>query len=764
MARPDPDRWVAVATTRPETLLGDVAVAVHPDDERYRSLVGQRGDPARSSAAACRSSPTRRSTPSSAPGRSRSRRPTTRTTTRPASGTAWRRSPSSTRRRGSTRRVASSQGLDRFEARRRIVERLADMGDLESEQPHQMVVGHCERCGTVVEPRLSVQWFIRTADLAARALASVREGRTRIVPAALREGVRPLDGEHPRLGGRPPAVVGAPHPGLVLSRRPHHGQRRVGGAERLRRPAAGRRPSWSRSPTSSTPGSAAGLWPFSTLGWPDDTPDLRRFYPTSVMETGYDILFFWVARMMMLGLFLTDVEPFHTVYLHGLVRAQGGVKMSKTKGNVTDPVELIDEIGADAVRLALTTGTSAGQRPAADDGQARRGAELRQQAVERRALRARQRACRRGRGARRTTQASRRPHHPSPSAGSALAWRRSPPTPPDRLDRLDLGGYAGAVTEFAWSDFCDWYLEMAKIELRDPSRAAGRGAAGVADRCRGAGRHAAPPASGHAVRDRGDLGRAGSSRRRSTDELLMSAPVASAPADRDQPAEEEFAKLAEVVRAARNLRTEAGVPAGATRRASTSPRPARQRRGRDRGRPSLPRAAGAGRAAGCMPEARRCRRDGGARARRLGAIWLEERRRSAGGPTRAARRAAPEPGPGGRPSWPIPRSCERAPQRSSSASGPGWPTSRSGCGRWVAAAGRGRIAPDRSHRTRTSRGISPPQQAQTRARAGAGAGVRPGPGPPVLAWRWPTSPAAATPSASPPGPMSSRRCHGSSSR
>ncbi len=105
---------------------------------------------------------------------------------------------------------------------------------------------------------------------------------------------------------------------------------------------------------------SSGLWPFSTLGWPDDTPDYRRFYPTSVMETGYDILFFWVARMMMLGLFLTDAEPFHTVYLHGIVRAEGGVKMGKTKGNVVDPLEVVEEFGADAMRFALVVGTSPG--------------------------------------------------------------------------------------------------------------------------------------------------------------------------------------------------------------------------------------------------------------------------------------------------------------------------------------------------------------------------------------------------------------------
>ncbi len=179
---PEPDHWVAVATTRPETLLGDVAVAVHPDDERYRALVGREAilpflgrrlpiiadevvDPAFGTGC----------------GQDHAG-PRSRTTTRPGSGTAC--PPITVLDEEARINEAGGEfaGLDRFEARRRIVQRLAEMGDLESEQSHQMVVGHCERCGTVIEPRLSVQWFIRTADLAARALASVREGRTRIVP------------------------------------------------------------------------------------------------------------------------------------------------------------------------------------------------------------------------------------------------------------------------------------------------------------------------------------------------------------------------------------------------------------------------------------------------------------------------------------------------------------------------------------------------------------------------------------------------------
>ena len=471
LAAPDgtaqPDAWVAVATTRPETLLGDVAVAVHPEDDRYRDLVGREAilpflgrrlpviaddavDPSFGTGAV-------KITPAHDPDDYET-------------GKRHGLTPISVLDEEARINEAGGEfaGLDRFEARRRIVERLRELGDLESEVSHQMVVGHCERCGTVVEPRLSVQWFIRTTDLAARALASVREGRTTIVPARFEkvyahwmENIRDWAvGRQLWWGHRIPAWF-CPDEHITVSDQPEG----PASCATCGRPAA----ELVQESDIFDTWFSSGLWPFSTLGWPDDTPDLRRFYPTSVMETGYDILFFWVARMMMLGLFLTDVEPFHTVYLHGLVRAQGGVKMSKTKGNVTDPVELIDEIGADAVRLALTTGTS----PGAD-----------QRLTMAKLDRSRNFANKLWNAARFVI--AREPTEggtggSEDSAGSETLpeqWIRSrlAATIADatrRLDRLDLGGYAGLVMEFAWSDLCDWYLEMAKIEFRDPERAAG---------------------------------------------------------------------------------------------------------------------------------------------------------------------------------------------------------------------------------------------------------------------------------------------------
>ena len=550
---PDPDHWVAVATTRPETLLGDVAVAVHPADERYRSLVGREAilpflgrrlpiiadeavDPEFGTGAV-------KITPAHDPDDYEA-------------GKRHGLTPINVLDEGARINEAGGEfaGLDRFEARRRIVDRLAEMGDLESEQPHPMVIGHCERCGTVIEPRLSVQWFIRTEDLAARALASVREGRTRIVPprfekvyAHWMENIHDWAvGRQLWWGHRIPAWF-CPDGHITVSDRTEGPD----ACQTCGRPAS----ELVQESDIFDTWFSAGLWPFSTLGWPDDTPDLRRFYPTSVMETGYDILFFWVARMMMLGLFLTDVEPFHTVYLHGLVRAQGGVKMSKTKGNVTDPVEVIEEIGADAVRLALTTATSPGNDQrltmAKLDGSRNFANKL-------------WNAARFVLGSEPDGQL---PDAEPADAPPSLAerWIRSmlaaiTADATARLDRLDLGGYAGSVTEFAWSDFCDWYLEMAKIELRDPAAPPGAarrvwrtGAEVLADTLRLL--HPVIPFVTEEIW--ASLGPAAGR----TEELLISAPWPRA-ATRDQPAEEEFEKLAELVRAARNLRTEAGISAG----------------------------------------------------------------------------------------------------------------------------------------------------------------------------------------------------------
>src|SRR5688500_16742560 len=341
----DPDAWISVATTRPETLLGDTAVAVHPHDERYRDLVGRhailpflgRRLPIVADAHVEREVGTGavKITPAHDPDdyelSQRHGLPAVTVLDEHARMTS---------------EAGEFFGRDRYEAREAILDRLREMGDLEAERPHQMVVGHCERCATVVEPRLSVQWFIRVKPLADRALASVREGRTRILPAHFEkvyahwmENIHDWAvGRQLWWGHRIPAWF-CPDGHVTVS----DDESGPDACADCGRPAGELRQESDIFDT----WFSSGLWPFSTLGWPDETPDMARFYPTSVMETGYDILFFWVARMMMLGLFCTDTEPFHTVYLHGMIRAEGGVKMSKTKGNSVDPLDMISEIGAD---------------------------------------------------------------------------------------------------------------------------------------------------------------------------------------------------------------------------------------------------------------------------------------------------------------------------------------------------------------------------------------------------------------------------------
>jgi valyl-tRNA synthetase len=347
---------IVVATTRPETMLGDTAVAVHPEDERYRGLVGRTVvlplvgrelpivadgmvDPAFGSGAV-------KITPGHDPNDfllgKRHNLPVLTILHDDA--------------RLNDEVPPPYRGLDRFVARKRVVADLEALGLVEKVEEHQMAVGVCSRSGAIVEPRVSRQWFVRIQPLADEALRAVRERSIALLPEFQEkiyfEWMNNIQdwciSRQLWWGHRIPVWYCACGEVIVseedVARCPKCGSERLEMDQDVL-------DTWFSS----------GLWPFSTMGWPEPTEDLKTFYPTSVLVTGYDILFFWVARMVMLGLKFMGQVPFHQVLLHGLLRDQHGEKMSKTKGNGIDPLEMIDKYGADALRFTLAAGTVLGQ-------------------------------------------------------------------------------------------------------------------------------------------------------------------------------------------------------------------------------------------------------------------------------------------------------------------------------------------------------------------------------------------------------------------
>ena len=342
---------IVVATTRAETMMGDGAVAVHPDDPRYKDLVGKmvllplvnRMIPIIADVLVD---------------------PEFGTGAVKVTGAHDPNDFEMAMRHGIEMPIIMNEhgvmansgtrfdGMDRFEARKEVVEELRKMGRIVSEKrPYIHAVGHCQRCDTTVEPRLSKQWFVKVAPLAKAAGDAVRDGRIKIEPEELAPRYFDwIDNMHDWCisrqlwwGHQIPVYYGP------------NGEVVVCGPDD--KPPAG----YVQDPDVLDTWFSSGLWPFSTLGWPDKTPDLEKFYPTSVLVTGYDILFFWVARMVLLGLFATEgVAPFHTIALHGLVRDRFGKKMSKSRGNTVDPIEFMDKYGSDALRFTLANGANPG--------------------------------------------------------------------------------------------------------------------------------------------------------------------------------------------------------------------------------------------------------------------------------------------------------------------------------------------------------------------------------------------------------------------
>ncbi|MEP7056097.1 MAG: valine--tRNA ligase [Actinomycetota bacterium] len=459
---------VTVATTRVETMLGDTAVAVHPDDDRYRHLVGtevelpltgrhipiiadEHVDPEFGTGAV-------KVTPAHDPNDF-------------AIGQRHGLANITIMDERAVITVPGPfQGLDRFEARPAVTDALRELGLIVAEKrPYQHSVGHCSRCGTVVEPRLSLQWFVNVGPLAKKAGDAVRDGRTRIVPGELAKRYFDwVDNMHDWCisrqlwwGHRIP-VWYCPDGHITVPETDPTSCGVCGAAELTQDEDV--LDTWFSS----------GLWPFSTLGWPDQTPDLLKFYPTDVLLTGYDIIFFWVARMMMFALYAMPDTPFTTVALTGLVRDGRGRKMSKSSGTAVDPLEWMDKYGTDALRFALARGANPGSDvPIAEEWvEGARNFTNKLWNATRFALMS---------GA---TINGELPAYVELSTADRWILSRLGQVVAE-VDRAYDGDEAAGVREgyefgevsrtlqaFAWNEVCDWYIELAKLPINRGGREA----------------------------------------------------------------------------------------------------------------------------------------------------------------------------------------------------------------------------------------------------------------------------------------------------
>ena len=486
----DPTTFITVATTRPETMLGDTAVAVHPEDERYRDLVGKNvilpivgrkipivadeySDPEKGTGAV---KITLAHDFNDFEVGKRHKLPAINVLTVEAAININDNEDflagldSTPEQRGLWNQL---HGLDRFEARKLIVRVMEEGGFLAGIEPHRHQVPHGDRGGVPIEPYLTDQWYVNAAELARPAMASVREGRTNFVPKNWEktyfdwmENIQPwCISRQLWWGHQIPAWYG-PDGTIFVEKTEeealdtaiqhylaHEGPWKAWVEEKLENFEPG--DILTRDEDVLDTWFSSALWPFSTLGWPDQTPELKTYYQTDVLVTGFDIIFFWVARMMMMGLHFMDEEPFHTVYVHALVRDKNGAKMSKSKGNVIDPLDLIDEYGADALRFTLAIMAAQGRDvkldPARIAGYRNFGTKLW--------------------NATRFAEMNEVARDDDFWLGDArLAVNRWILTELTRTARAVTEGIASyrfneaaaAAYKFVWNQFCDWYLELLK--------------------------------------------------------------------------------------------------------------------------------------------------------------------------------------------------------------------------------------------------------------------------------------------------------------
>ncbi|ENR70661.1 valine--tRNA ligase [Brucella abortus] len=468
----NPHTYIIVATTRPETMLGDTGVAVNPKDERYHALVGNDvilplvgrhipivaddyADPEAGSGAV-KITPAHDFNDFEVGKRNNLRAINILT---PEAAITLKDNVDFLEDLELTAElkalIVELDGMDRFAARKRIVELMDERGYLEKIDDHTHAVPHGDRGGVPIEPYLTDQWYVNAGELAKPAMAAVRDGRTQIVPKNWEktyfdwmENIQPWCVSRQLWWGHQiPAWYGPDGHCFV--------EKSEAEAKAAARAHYGEDVALERDTDVLDTWFSSALWPFSTLGWPDKTPELATYYPTSVLVTGFDILFFWVARMMMMGLHFMEEIPFHTVYLHALVRNKHGAKMSKSKGNVIDPLELMDEYGADALRFTLAIMAAQGRDvkldPARIAGYRNFGTKLWNAT----------------RFAQMNGVKLAPDFRPENAKLAVNRWILTELTRATRAVTEGIATYrfneaAGAAYRFVWNQFCDWYLEFLK--------------------------------------------------------------------------------------------------------------------------------------------------------------------------------------------------------------------------------------------------------------------------------------------------------------
>ena len=542
-----------IATTRPETMLGDTAVAVHPDDERYQHLIGKTANlplcdteiPIIADAYVDREFGTGalKVTPAHDPNDYEIglRHNLEQRTVFTRDGYINENVPE--------RYV----GLSRWDCRKRVVEDLKSAGYLVKIVPHRHAVGHHDRCGAIVEPAISLQWFMNVRPLAQRAIEAAQKGEVKFIPERetarfyhWMENIEPWPIARQRWWGHQIPIWYCNACDAVTTGMETPQQCECGASDFRQEEDV--LDTWFSS----------GLWPFSTMGWPEATPELKTFYPTSVLVTGWDILFFWVARMVMLGLGCMDEVPFRTVYLHGLVADEKGQKMSKSKGNSIDPLETIAAYGADAFRFSLANASTPNPYVPLPESQIEAGRRF----------------------ANKIWNAARfilmnLEKHPVPAEMDTVdaaqetlevAWIRSRlnytiKTTTDAFENFRFHEAAQTIYAFLWHEFCDWFLEFTKQRIAQDEPEALWVAADVLEQTMRL-IHPIMPFLSEEIWQQ--LPHGGSRSEFAVDKGSVTVAHWPEPIGEDPTAENTMAMLMEVIESIRSIRGELNVPIGAS--------------------------------------------------------------------------------------------------------------------------------------------------------------------------------------------------------